>query len=152
MHSLTCTPLMYIHSDTHTAQLSSGSDLRNQAGWSLHSTQRRDPTLSSDHGTASKLRSPNIRVQTRDSQKSQIQNCDSHRDSYELKRTAIPRNQKHNRFIELDLCAASQRTSPASTPAALSSLDFRSPLQGYLAHQKHPSPQDHHRSLSIGLL
>jgi hypothetical protein len=25
-------------------------------------------------------------------------------------------------------------------------------LQGYLAHKKHPPPQDHHRSLGIGLL
>ena len=25
-------------------------------------------------------------------------------------------------------------------------------LQEYLAHEKHPTPQDHHRSLSIGLL
>ena len=25
-------------------------------------------------------------------------------------------------------------------------------LQGYLAHQKHPPPQNHHRSLGIGLL
>ena len=25
-------------------------------------------------------------------------------------------------------------------------------LQGYLAHEKHPPPQDHHTSLGIGLL
>ena len=32
-------------------------------------------------------------------------------------------------------------------------LDFgENPLQGYLAHKKHPPPQDHHRSLGIGLL
>ena len=25
-------------------------------------------------------------------------------------------------------------------------------VQGYLAHKKHPSPEDHHRSLVVGLL
>ena len=28
----------------------------------------------------------------------------------------------------------------------------RSPLQRYFAHEKHPPPKDHHRSLCIGLL
>ena len=28
----------------------------------------------------------------------------------------------------------------------------RTCIQGYLAHKKHPPPQDHHRSLGIGVL